>query len=345
MTAKNILGKLCLLGFLAVATQSCKKENSIDNNNVIQRPYALYAIDGSGTVLKSNNGEQYQTIFPGDGLPVRALITSKQNILLVKEQSVFMSDNNGKSFNPTKLSVVSVPTGIKWSNFILDVPSFNHVYIANYIAGPSVGNVSVSPSNGEYYDADTNWTDIDVAFSVASFTQLQNGTVFGYSISGSKNSISKLYYKEAADKKWTPQVTDLPNPYNFFLSNHGNNLIVTDYDGVKGVMYSNDMGKTFTAYAGIPTGKILYATKSAYGELFVGTEVGIYWYNGSSFQAINSGLDANTKVYSIVGKDNYYKNEILKKFIYIATNTGVYRSENLGKSWIKVKSGIHTLVY
>lgn len=345
MTKKSLLGKLSLIALMAIASQGCKKENGIDNNNVIQRPYVLYAADKNGTIYNTNDGVNYKTILPGDGSPLRGLITSKANIIIVKSDRVFLSTNGGKAFNPLKDAIVTVPTNIKWANFIIDVPALNRIYVSNLIAG--TGQVAYSPENGTYFNADTNWSATDTPFATESFTYLDNQTLYGFSISGSVYGASKLFFKSGKDISWKPRPTNLPDPANFYLAHIGNTLVATDYDGVKGAYYSDDEGKTFKAYSGLPANKILYATYSAYDKLLIGTQgMGVYVADGTTFKPSNSGIDANTTVYSIVGKDNLYKNNVSKKFFYIATSTGIYKSEDLAKSWVKVKKdGDYRLVY
>jgi hypothetical protein len=71
----------------------------------------------------------------------------------------------------------------------------------------------------------------------------------------------------------------------------------------------------------------------------------VYRLSGTTFVASNSGLHPNPTVYAIVAKENYYKNNVTKQFFYIATDKGIYRSEDLAKSWIKVKEGDYRLLY
>lgn len=339
MKAKNFLGKLSLVALIAIATQSCKKENGIDNNNVIQRPYVVYAADLNGSILKTNDGNVYQTIFPGDGTPLRALIIAQQNMIIVKRNAVFHSKNEGKSFIPTITSNVNVATSIKWPFFLIYVPGakFSIVEICNL---NGFGGLSFSPSNGEYYDAETHW--ITPATSSESITFTSDRVLYTYSVGS-----SKLYNRfDTAGKFTEVPAANLPKPQNFYLSHFGATLTATDYDGLKGAWYSIDSGKTFKAYSGLPTGKILYTTYGAFEKLLVGVEgMGVYVAEGTTFKQSSGGMDANTSVYSIVAKDNYYKNELTKKFIYAATNTGIYRSEDLAKSWVKVKEGSFNLLY
>jgi hypothetical protein len=342
MKVKNLLGKLSIIALMAVAAQSCKKENGIDNNNVIQRPYALYVSDSTGNIYKTNDGNNYKTIFPGDGNPLRAITTSKQNLVFVKGMTVFLSTNEGKTFNPIKQTLVQVPSGIRWQNFILDIPQLNRLYISNTLG--IIGKISQSPQNGVYFELDTSYTEVDTPYLVESFAFTNNQILYGYSSSGSKFGVSKFFYKAGKDAKWKPMVTDLPSPHSFYLTAWGNKIVATDYDGVKGALHSSDTGKTFVAFTGLPSAKLL-STYSAHDKLLVGTQGnGIYLYDGATFVPSNSGIDAKTSVYGIVAKDNYYKNKATKKFFYIATNTGIYKSEDLAKSWIKVKTGDYRLI-
>jgi hypothetical protein len=343
MKGKSLLGKLSFIALLAIASQSCKKIDGIDNNNVIQKPYVVFAADASGNIFKTNNGNNYTTIFPGDGSTLRAVITSKENILVVKGQTLFLSVNEGKSFNP--YNNLTVPASIKWPYFIMDVPSFARIYSVNILSGPKCGTLSFSQwDNGKSFDADTNWKD-DTPYTTESLTQLDNGTLYGYSLSGSANGISKLFYKTGKDDPFMPRATDLTSPYNFYLSHSNNTLIATDYDGVKGSWYSNDDGKTFSQYAGLPAGKKLYATYGKYNQVLIGTQDnGVYLLQGSTFYPSNNGLDPLTSVYGIVSKENLYKNNVVKKFFYLATSTGIYRSEDLAKSWVKVKDGDYRII-
>lgn len=348
MKGKNLLGKLSLIALFAIATQSCKKENGIDNNNVIQRPYVLYASDAVGNIINSNDGENFRTIFSGDGKPLRALITSKKNILIVKEKTVFFSENEGKLFNPIKPILVQVPSTILWPYFILDIPSLNRIYICNERIG-GVAQTAISPENGTYFNPDTSWTENDTPLIMESFTYADNKILFGYSQTGSLFAGNKLFAKFEKDKVWTPVYTDLPNTAGarYYLSHTGSRLVATDYNAIStGAYYSDDSGKRFKPYTGLPVGKTIHCTYSAYQTLLVGTSGnGVYRTSGTAFEAANSGIPANTTVYSIVAKDNLYKNDAVNKYFYIATNKGIYKSEDLAKSWVKVKDGDYRLLY
>lgn len=343
MNGKNLLGKLSLIALFAIATQSCKKENGIDNNNVIQRPYVVYAADVNGFIYKTNDGDNYTTVFPGDGRPLRSLITSKANILFAKDDRLFLSTNEGRNFNPFADTTLLVPNSIRFPNFLLYVPKWDRVYVTNSLS--IIGKTSASPSNGLYFDMDSSFSKEDTPYVAESFTYLENENMFSFSKAGSKFGKSRLFFKVGKDNLWEPKETDLPSPFDFYLASKGNTLIATDYDGGQGSFYSDDFGKTFKQFTGLPTGKKLFCTYSANNIILIGTEnEGVYITSGTKFSPSNGGIDVNTTVYGIVAKDNLFKNNAAKKFFYLATSSGIYRSEDMAKSWIKVKKGDYRLI-
>jgi hypothetical protein len=342
MKGKRLWGTLSLLAMAALTLQSCKKENGIDNNNVIKKPYVLYLSDARGNIFSTNNGDDYKTVFPGDGIPIRGLITSKQNILMVKDKVLFFSDNGGKSFNPYLPANMIIPTTIPWSYFMINSEDQDRVYITNLMG---VGGMSYSQYNGKSFDADTNWK-ADTPYTAESVTQLDNKKVFVYSLSGSLHGISKLYRRNSKDEPFEPVPTNLPSTNKFYLTHSADLLIATDYEGTEAAWYSGDEGKTFKKYSGLPV-TLLYATHAPFGKvILIGTKgLGVYKFDGSSFVPTNSGISPGTSVYSITSKANIYKNDVNREYIFLATSTGIYRSEDMAKSWVKVKTGDHRIVY
>lgn len=328
-----------------IALQSCKKENGIDNNAVIEKPYGLYVSDDQGQLMNTNDGTNYKTIFPPDGYRSRALITSGENIIWVKK-NVHLSTDNGKNFNPTYNKIQSFYLNLlpylPWQQIIIDVPDHKRVYI-----GSTEGQgIAYSIDNGKTWSVDNDWDTATIGGNITSFTQLRNGALFAHSVLN-----DSLYKKDNATDKWTwvNQITQLPNTGVFYISHFNNTLLATDISGANGVYASNDFGVNWVQYTGLPTTHILYTTAAPFDEtLLVGTDsLGIYRFEEAVklFIPSNAGLGTNTVVYSIVGKDNLYKNGIAKKYIYIATNKGLFRSEDLGRNWSLVKSGSYVGLY
>lgn len=335
--------KLAFVAMLAVAVQGCRKENGIDNNNVIKKPYGLYIGDDQGQLLNTNDGDSYKTIFPPDGFPSRALVTSGENIIWVKG-NVHLSQDNGKNFNPTYGLVQSfylnLTPYIPWQQIIINAADQDRVYLGS-VEGKGI---VYSDDHGKTWTIDNDWDDFLTGGGITSFAQLSNGSLFAHGL-----QFDSLYKRDNKSDKWTwisPQ-TPLPSLGIFYISSYNNTLVATDISGQSGAYYSDDDGKNWTAYTGLPNTHLLYTTNAPFGEtLLVGTDsMGVYRLQNGQFVAANNGLETNTVVYGIIGKDNIYKNDVTKKFVYLATNKGLYRSDDMGQNWSLVKPGSYVSLY
>jgi len=358
MNSLKIFGTLAVAAALSATLQSCKRENGIDNNNVLQVPYALYAADAQGAIVKTNDGEIFTSTLPGDGRPLRALATSKSNVLLVKDSLFFVSKDNGFSFLPFTIDKYKMVSNVYWQQFfLLNTKKDNRIYLPSFLSKYGANLVYTDDNgSGRYFDTDTLWKKAsgDTARLFTSFTETDNGYVYAYSNSGSRtNGARRLYVKKAKDSSWEAVTTNLfPSPAigfggdSFYLAHIGNTVIAADYGARQGVLYSNDDGATFKKYTGVPNDVIIYDTRAAFDKVMLATTKGVYLYgDNNSFVLSNTGLDPKTTVYSIATKDNVYKNGVVKNFVFIATSTGIYRSEDKGLTWIKAKTGDYRIVY
>jgi len=323
---------------LVAALQGCRKENGIDNNNVIKRPYGLYVADAQGTLYNTSNGRDYKLVFPPDGYAPRAILTAGTNLLWIKH-NVHLSLNGGNNFNPTDTTVVD---SISWQPIILKVPSHGRVYLCT----DSAYGLKCSEDNGKTWFADTLWnisTD-PVLVRMTSLAQLRNGALFGYD-----HMNHKLYKRGGGkDDRWVEVAvsTTLPDTGKFYLSHFNDILLLTDYTGAGGVWHSENQGAGWSQYGGLPQRR-LFATVAPFDKvLLVGTDsLGVYSLSGNMFSPINNGLSPNTSVRGIAGKDDIYKNDLVQDYFYIATSTGVFSSADEGENWIEVFPGDFTAIY
>ncbi|MDE3255112.1 MAG: hypothetical protein KGN97_03965 [Bacteroidota bacterium] len=328
MNSKNLSFIIAILSILILT--NCTKNNGIDNNSVIVKPYVLYFSGDRGELFKTNTGRLFNLVFPPDGYPCDAIATSYDNLFFIK-RNVHISVNNGKTFDSSTVSA-QVP----FAQQIIDVPAFGKLYV-----GSMLNKLSVSTDHGKTWNPETAW-DVAPANPISSLTQTANGTVFALE----KNN-NTIFYKVNAGANWAKQApNNLPAVIGMYLTHAGNTLIATDRDNANGIWQSVDNGVTWGQIAGLPNRK-LYATNCPFdATLLVGTDsMGIYRMESGSFVASNNGILKNTSVYGIIGKEDIYKNSASKKYIYIATSTGLYRSDDLGKNWTLMKQGIVTTVY
>lgn len=332
----SILYKLAVVILLATVVHGCKKKSplSIDNNQVVQKPYTLFVVDTIGAMWHSNDGETFTEVpgpGSGSGIYTRSVIFSGANILFIQFNG-FVSDDRGNNFNALSLSPDAKssmrPNPYAFGqSMIYDVPSFHRLYLAAEVDNNLV--VMRSDSNG----AIGSW--LPDAIFATSFTQLKEGTLIAYD--DSKKTSSKL---TDVTKPWTTGTAALPAG-KFFINHFENLVIAADTTGDKGVYYSSDYGITWTPFTGLPAGIPVISITSAFDQkLLVGTKgAGVYSVIpklSSEFKLSSEGLEGGIEVHGLTAKSNIYKNGAVKQYIFAATNKGVFRSEDLGANWVNV---------
>ncbi len=334
---KGFLPTLLLLSAVSLTVlQGCKKESAlgIDNNKVVKTPFSLYAANAEGWLIKTTDGERYQSVFPPDGFPMHSIMTSGTNLLILKE-NLHLSENEGKNFNP----VFSLVRRFPWRSMMYDYPAHNSIYITT----TQHNGVAVSKDKGKTWQVDSAFADgIPPVYEISSFAGLGNGKLFSFS-----NINNVLYRKDNEGASWTPVTMQGMFPVDgteFYLTSNNTFLYLTDYNGLGGVWYSEDEGAHWTRFGqgSLPTRhKWLSATSVNQGQTFlVGTDsFGLYRVEGNSFTAASGGLEMNTSVYSVTEKRNVYKNDAVKTYVFMGTNKGIYRSEDGGATWDKMTFG------
>lgn len=307
---------------------SCKKENGIDNENELQTPYGVYFLDHEGTLYNTSNGQDYRTIFSPDGYAIRSIVTTGENILMVKIRT-FLSEDNGLNFNPTDSSC---DTNIApWQSVMLDLQDDSRVYLVSN----KTNGIIYSDDKGKTWTVDNNW---DTSYTnhktphPASLAQLANGNVFAWD-----NKDTALFISTAGGSPWTwVNSTTRPPTRSSFLTRFGNTLVLTDTLGSK-AYYSSDNGGSWNIYPGLPATMLNAAYAPFDNTLLIGTSgEGVYRLESSIMVPSNNGLDIGTSVYGFTAKEDIYKNGTHKQYVYLVSNTGLYRSEDLGKNWIKM---------
>jgi photosystem II stability/assembly factor-like uncharacterized protein len=314
---------LLLLFTATLAVSSCRKENGIDNNKVIKTPYGVLFSERLGTLIKTNDGIAYKQLFPPDNVIDAAIAISGDNIIFIKK-NLFVSTDGGRAWN---LGNSNINHAGKWQSMIMDVPAHKKVYVAS-----TRGNgVDYSEDNGKTWVVD-NYFGPTSGAQITSFALTSDGSLYGYDFNG-----PRLFKRDANAWSEIVMVTP-PPPGKYYITSFNNTLIASDYAG-SNVYYSNDGGYNWAPYSGLPGNQEILSCAAPLGQaLLAGTDsAGIWRLVGNVFQPSNNGLKANTSVYGIVGKqDIYKKNGLIKRYVYIATNFGLYRSEDVGQNWVLV---------
>jgi len=341
--------KLAIVLLAALGTQSCSKDNSINNTTVIATPYSLYFCDSSGSLWNTNDGIFFKTsVFPSDGVPSLAILTADTNLLWIKsgvpvgKVTAHISTDNGKNFNPTysPLNPLSFDQTIA-----LYSSDEQRVYIAT---GDGIYNgVKYNTMGG----IPNQWVDdikmpIVPGTMITSFTELNNNTIVAFDW-----TTQRLFTKASATAPWIQQIQSTINPLpaggQFALGHYNNTIVLVDRTGLNGAWYSQNSGVDWFPYStGLPKVPLNVAFAPFGSTLLVGTDSnGVFALQGSGFVSANGGLDIGTTVRSIVAKENIYVNGVSVQFVYMATNKGIFRSQDLGQNWIPVRLGNYYSVY
>jgi hypothetical protein len=343
MRSISYIYKLAVVVLFALGVHGCKKaENNINNNQIIIKPYSLFAVDSFGRMERTNDGKLWDRVAENGGNAGRAIATSGNNIIWVMDdQFAAVSANNENQFNGIKHFWPNPDKACNQS-MILNVPAHGRIYMA----GNDGHGIIYSDTNGRrgtwFVD---NAFDAAAPFSrITSLAILANGRMAAYDYVG-----GLLFMKNGRNDFWYQvTVSDLPTGGKFFLTSFNNKLVMADSTGVNGVWYSDNEGRNWAKYSGIPDGAYINCMRSAFGQvLLVGTaQYGIFSVtNGTQFKPVNNGLTSGANVRNITAKDDIYKNEQVVQYIYAATDKGIFRSIDLGQNWIMVKPGNYVLIY
>ncbi len=373
---------LTVFVLLAASFQSCNKRvDGIDNNVVIETPYTMYYSDTAGALYNTNDGISIrQMLFPSDGYSSRAICISGNNILWIKH-NLYLSANNGTNFNIANYLfapisgnyLLDVCDSTNNQSVILNAADEGRVYVATftfknwYDATNSIAyikglGIACSESNGNattwfidtVYDGSLNKLNAGVSntyANVTTLTQLKNNTIVAYD-----PFHNRIFSKAHLNNEWVEQrhsntnPDSLPQPNYFTLAHFNNILVAVDNNFGNGAYYSSDTGITWHRYNGLPAGRNLICAASPFDQvLLVGTDsMGVYKLgtDNVTFATANIGLQTASTVHSIAAKVNVYKNDgITKQYVYLATSQGLYRSEDLGQSWIRVQIGNIVTIY
>jgi len=399
-----------LTGMLAMTialTNSCKKVNGIDNNLVVETPYALYFADSTGAMYYSNDGVAYSRCFPPDGAPSRALITSGDNLVWAKSTLTY-SSNNGYNFNQAFDSLQYAANLAPWLTYaqngfpidlnesmIVSVPGSPTLVYAcsDVLHSPPVSSNYLGVDYNNTNGAAGNWSTDNgydtttgnagpMPVQMVSFVIMPNGYLLGLALNPSYagGGIDELHFRNFYNTapsntgtQWVectgnnsgsgiilngwndtgstlPPNVWYPNDTCFFtLGAYNARAIAIDQRGVAGAWYSDDYGRTWFPYTGLPQNTPLLCIASPFNQVcMIGTELkGLYILNVNTgvWQQNISGLPANLVIRGIAAKQNIYKNGKTVQYVYLATNQGIYQSQDMGQHWLKTISGNYVSIY
>jgi hypothetical protein len=218
--------------------------------------------------------------------------------------------------------------------------------------------------------------DSSLMVTITSLTQLKSTVLCGYDAWHNRN-----FYKTTAEARWKettsntsdsiyhpligtgrPHYNGLRLPHHdtfltpsdmtarYSYGHYNDRLIAIDnYNcSSNGAYYSDDTGRNWVHYIGLPA-KPLLCILAPFDEVcLVGTGgAGLYVLNTNTgvWQQSNHGLATDLIIRNIAFKQNFYKDADIKKYIFLATNKGIYMSSDLGENWTMTIAGNYVTIY
>ncbi len=297
LTRKLLSFALTSVVLIAVSLSGCRKENGIDNNQVIQTPYSLFVSDSSGGLMVTNDGEMYREIFKPDGISDRGLLVSGTNLLWAKDR-LYLNEKN-TAFNPT-FNTLPLPANAKWSSMLLHSDKQKRVYVPSTIGS----GIYYSEDDGKTWKDDTTTLGGGLA-TVSSFAETSDGILYAYD-----NVNHRAFVRLSSTVPWATQNNLLSPSGTFQLIGYQKTLVAYDYSGTTGAWYSVDTGKSWKQFTGIPTGERLRCAVAPFGDnLLIGSESGKVYRldNGTFISSSGEGIESESIVRGLAAKRNIYK--------------------------------------
>ncbi len=355
----NFVYTIACVALVVIALESCTRSNGIDNNQVITKPYTLYFVDTNGVIYNTNDGDRIALERGPDGLPASSLHTSGQNLLMRKRNgtNLFVSDGGhgeNLNFNPNYKSINPAAFG---QNIAVNIDNYvDDTTDRLYVASNQGAGVVYNDSNGNVGSVWLQDSDDGLAgnSSITSYAYTRNGKLFAF------DDVSRnIYMKENKDAKWVKKGGGgLPasGSGRLYIGDYGNNLIMTGIEAASdvGVWYSSNDGDSWDKYTDIKDAEgtvidDITAACAPFGKVVIATTLdnGVWRFSGESatWEYSSFGLEKGTRIYAITAQRNVFKNEAVREYVFIATSTGVYRSDDLGQNWIRIKEGIFTAIF
>jgi hypothetical protein len=308
---------------------------------------------------------------------------------LLAKRNIYVSVNDGTNFNHAYDSLQSISrracNGLAIDlnqSMMIDIPRWNLIYsvtsivhnpgagIVDYLGAEFSNNHGIRGSWGTDGSYDTHGRTGAMPVRMMSYTMLTSDVLCALALDPD-NIHFRNFYKSDTNKPWIettaagsgslgfgysdstgialPPTTLVPDTGFFTLGHINNRLIAIDEHCYNGAWHSDDTGRTWIKYSGLPANTPLLCIAAPFEQIaLIGTYgAGLYVLNQTTqtWQPNNNGLGSNLIVRSITAKQNYYKNGTTKKFIYLATSNGIYQSTDNGLNWIRTIPGNYVAIY
>lgn len=361
----NIAYTLGCIALVALTLQGCNRDGGLDNLNVITKPYSLFFADTSGAIFSTNDGQRFEKVMGPDRADVQTLATSGKNVLMVKARSttLFVSDGGmglNANFNPSFSDINPLAFG---TSLLINLPGYNDTGAAGVKDRIYISSNPLTKTRGLFYqdhnaNRDSLWlpvadfaqitSNVKEYVSATSFARLENGTVVAFD-----NSTRLVWTKPNLQNAW--KLSNLvvggaisnnntpTNPKTYIIAQKNDILAVSVDAGsanTGGIWRSINNGITFDKMPSFPGDTAITCAAAPFGKVLIACtrHSGIWRFTGTggTWVPANVGLKDGARIYAISFQDNKFKNDKSGEYVFVGTSDGVYRSDDLGQTWIQM---------
>jgi hypothetical protein len=329
----NIL--VAVVGLVGII--ACDKSNNFGSNlSTITEPYVLIAAEAEGGIRKSNDGKNFDQWLANGSAFSNDIMFVDSNIIHLKNKLYVGKVTNGnyaavqvQNFSPYSIALPNNPQLPNIDNTSL----YDASNKAIYVCGTSV--VWQSLDNGK------TWNPLTFPAStqaIKSITQLDNKEIYFLA------QDNKLYRNVSGTPGGTITIVTTAPPTValslWTLASRGNTLLLCDAANKTECRYSTNGGAAWTSCGGfLNKGRVIMARNMpANNNFYLGIDsLGLYKLDGNNVVKVEGGLPPKyLRVWDMVHKRNVYRSGDSKDYFYLATNYGLFLSENGGVDWQKV---------
>ncbi len=332
-----------------MAGYGCNPSESGTNLDAVISPYRLFLGTANGDVANTNNGSDYRYYSQGSGVSINSILTVNDYLFfgtsLISRQKEGDKTSNvvyGNSGDP----VFNPLTG----GNIIYAEDEGVIYAATDGASPVIYSTDMGNTWNSYGDAEfvSGSNDADGATSVV---HIDGGKTYFADTYISNNRTQKFFSKNNGSQTGWKEINtpNLEDNTLYRLATSGTTLLAYDVFGIEDLVFYSTTGATdltTTKQVAVPADAGIIFSVEFYEDqyLYLCTTGGLFRMDtrNNLFTKLNFPEVGQTAVPDVSFKKTIYSSGNEKVSLFVATENGLYESEDFGESFTKIYDGTIT---